>query len=259
MSPDDRSRFDAAMLRARLSAYPPGEFVGQESFMTRTEILSVARRAAIGPGVTVLDLCCGTAGPGRLVTAELGCTYRGLDRSAGAIEVARGRTAGLGCGFEVAEVPPVPDREVDVVLFLETMLAFRDKEPLLSEVAACLVPGGRFAFTVEEGSPLSAAERAAMPAADTVWPIRLADLVAQLRHASLELRWMQDRTRSHRDVAEALVAGLEAERPAIAADLGGDVVEDLLAAHRLWSAWMASGRVRKLAMVTEKPDVERRS
>ena len=254
-SVDDRAGYDAALLRARRSAYPPGEYVGQESFMTGTEILSVARRAAIGPGTTVLDLCCGTAGPGRLVTAELGCTYRGLDRSASAIEVARARTSGLDCQFVVADLPPVPARGVDVVLLLETMLAFEDKGPLLGEVAACLVPGGRFAFTVEEGLPLSEAERAAMPAADTVWPSPLPDLVAQLGRAGLDLRWMQDRTRSHRDVAGALVACLEAERPAIAADLGGAAVDDLLAAHRLWSSWMGSGRVRKLAIVTEKPNV----
>ena len=255
MSADDRAGYDAALLRARRSAFPPGEYVGQESFMTGTEILSLARRAAIGPGTTVLDLCCGTAGPGRLVTAELGCTYRGLDRSAGAIEVARARTSGLDCQFGVADLPPVPARGVDVVLLLETMLAFEDKGPLLSEVAACLVPGGRFAFTVEEGPPLSEAERAAMPAADTVWPIRLPDLVAQLGRAGLDLRWMQDRTRSHRDVAGALVACFEAERPAIAAGLGGAAADALLAAHRLWSSWMGSGRVRKLAIVAEKPNL----
>jgi hypothetical protein len=94
-----------------------------------------------------------------------------------------------------------------------------------------------------------------MPAADTVWPIRLPDLVAQLGRAGLDLRWMQDRTRSHRDVAGALVACLEDERPAIAAALGEAAVDDLLAAHRLWCTWMASGRVRKLAVVAEKPRV----
>ena len=37
-----------------------------------------------------------------------------------------------------------------MVLLLETMLAFPDKEALVGEVARVLGPGGRFAFTVEE-------------------------------------------------------------------------------------------------------------
>lgn len=243
---------DAALRRARLAAYPPGEFVEQESFMTRAEILTMARTASVGPGVSVLDLCCGVAGPGRLVTAELGCVYRGVDRSVSAIEVARARATGLDCRFEVAEVPPVPDTVVDVVLLLETMLAFEDKEPLLRGIADALAPGGRFAFTVEEGLPLTDAEEQAMPCADTVWPVRLPDLLARLGDVGLDLRWVRDLTRSHRRVADGLVTALEAERSAIAAHLGHAAVDDLLAAHRLWSSWMGSGRIHKLAVVTEK-------
>jgi len=67
---DERTPFDRALQRARLAAYAPGEFVGQESFMRAGEILSLARRAGIGPGVSVLDLCCGVAGPGRHIAAE---------------------------------------------------------------------------------------------------------------------------------------------------------------------------------------------
>ena len=53
------------------------------------------------------------------------------------------------------------------MLLLETMLAFEDKDALVRAIAAALRPGGRFAFTLEEGPPLTAAERAAMPDADT--------------------------------------------------------------------------------------------
>ena len=65
MKQDQRAPFVEALERARLSAYAPGEFVGQESFMRSAEILDLGRRAGVGPGVTVLDLCCGVAGPGR--------------------------------------------------------------------------------------------------------------------------------------------------------------------------------------------------
>jgi hypothetical protein len=60
---DDRAPFDRALHRARVSAYAPGEFVGQESFMTAGEMRALAVQVGIGPGVGVLDLCCGIAGP----------------------------------------------------------------------------------------------------------------------------------------------------------------------------------------------------
>jgi sarcosine/dimethylglycine N-methyltransferase len=252
MRQDERVPFDRALQRARRTAYAPGEFVDQESFMRADEILSLAVKAGIGPGVSVLDLCCGVAGPGRFITSELDCTYLGVDLSPGAVELARERSAGLACRFEVSSVPPVPAGPFDVVLLLETMLAFPDKEPLLTAVSAALPIGGRFAFTLEEGLPLTRAEQEAMPDADTVWPTPLPDLLSCLERVGMEVRWEEECSRSHRSMAERLTDAFVAERSAITAQLGRRAVEELLAAHRLWSDWLREGRVRKFAFVAEK-------
>src|SRR4051812_21291923 len=182
--------------RSRVSAFGPGEFVGQESFMRASEILALARQAGVAPGVSVLDLCCGVAGPGRLITRELGCTYLGVDLSAGAVAIARERAGDLPCRFEVALIPPVPSGPFDVVLLLETMLAFPDKEPLLQEIARTLTTGGRFAFTMEEGLPLTEAERGAMPDSDTVWLTPLPEMLACLERVGLVVRRQDDCSRS---------------------------------------------------------------
>src|SRR3954468_5633489 len=166
---DDRAPFERALHRARVSAFGEGEFVGQESFMTAGEIHGLAEQAGVVRGTAVLDVCCGIAGPGRFLTRELGCDYVGADASANAVAIARERAGDLPCRFAVARVPPLPAGPFDVLLLLETMLAFEDKDALVREVAAALRPGGRFAFTLEAGPPLTAAERAAMPDADTVW------------------------------------------------------------------------------------------
>jgi len=249
---DERDSFDLALGSARRAAYPPGEFVGQESFMRAGEIRALAVRAGIGPGVSVLDLCCGVAGPGRFVTAELGCRYVGVDSSASAIAIARERAAGLPCKFEVARVPPVPPGPFDVVLLLETMLAFADKQPLLREIASALPVGGRFAFTVEEGQPLTEAERQQMPDADTVWLLPLPLLHSSLEQVGMRLGWVQEYSEAHSEMADALIEAFAADRSAIAAQVGDRALDELLAAHRLWSDWLREGRVRKFACVAEK-------
>jgi SAM-dependent methyltransferase len=252
MRQDDRAPFDRALRRARVSAYPPGEFAEQESFMRAGEIRALARRAGIAPGVSVLDLCCGVAGPGRLIAREFGCSYLGVDASAGAIDIARGRADGLPCRFEVARIPPVPPGPFDVVLLLETMLAFEDKRPLLEAIAAALRTGGRFAFTVEEGRPLTPAERERMPDADTVRLSPLQDVVSGLERVGLAVRWQDDWTASHRAMADALIAAFAVDATEISAQIGQRALDELLAAHRLWSDWLGDGRVRKIAVVAEK-------
>lgn len=252
MRQDERAPFDQALRRARVSAYAPGEFVGQESFMTAGEIRGLATQAGVGPGVSVLDLCCGTGGPGGLLTRELGCSYSGVDASASAVAIARERAGHEPRRFAVARIPPLPAGSFDVVLLLETMLAFDDKDALVREIAAALRPGGRFAFTVEEGPPLTAAERAAMPDADTVWLTPLDALISSLERAGLVVTWQEDRSRAHRVTAQALVDAFAADAADIAAEIGRRALDELIAAHRLWIAWLDAGRVRKLALVTRK-------
>jgi SAM-dependent methyltransferase len=249
---DDRAALDRALHRARVSAYAPGEFVGQESFMTAGEIRALASRVGIGPDVTVLDLCCGVAGPGRFLTRELGCAYLGVDASASAVAIARERAGDLPCRFATARVPPLPAGSFEVVLLLETMLAFEDKDGLVGEVAAALRPGGRVAFTLEEGPPLTKAERAAMPDADTVWLTTLDALAASLERAGLVVTSQEDHSNAHRATARALADAFAADAQAIAAQIGRRALDELLAAHRLWIEWLDEGRVRKLALVARK-------
>jgi SAM-dependent methyltransferase len=249
---DDRALFDRALHHTRVAAYAPGEFVGQEGFMTAGEIRGLAGQVGIGSGVTVLDVCCGIAGPGRFLTRELGCVYLGVDASASAVAVARERAGDLRCRFAIARVPPLPAGTFDVVLLLETMLAFEDKDALVREIVAALRPGGRFAFTLEEGPPLTTAERAAMPDADTVWLTPLDEMATSLERAGLVVTWQEDHSRAHRAMAQALADAFAANAADIATQLGRRALDDLLAAHRLWVEWLDDGRVKKLAFVAER-------
>ena len=252
MRQDDRAPLDRALHRARVSAYAPGEFVGQESFMTAGEIRALAVQAGIGPGGH-------GAGPvlrhrrARAVPhAGAGLRLPGGGRQR---ERRRHRPRARGdlpCRFAIAHIPPLPAGPFDVVLLLETMLAFQDKDALVREIAAALGPGGRFAFTLEEGAPLTAAERAAMPDADTVWLTPLDEMAASLERAGLVVTWQEDHSRAHRAMAQALADAFAADAEDIAAQIGRRALDDLLAAHRLWIEWLDEGRVRKFALVAER-------
>jgi hypothetical protein len=142
-----------------------------------------------------------------------------------------------------------------VVLLLETMLAFADKGPLVEAIAAALPHGGRFAFTLEEGAPLTAAERELMPDPDTVWLTPLAEIGAILDRAGLDVTWQADWSRPHAVMADALAGAFAADAAAIAAVIGQPALDGLLCAHRLWGEWLVSGRVRKIALVAERARV----
>ena len=146
----------------------------------------------------------------------------------------------------------MPEGRFEVVFLLETMLAFPDKDALVGEVERVLEPGGRFAFTVEEGRPLTRQERARMPGADTVWPIELAELMGLLRNAGLTVIWRQEYSSSHHVIATALLRCYRADSAQIAGQIGTQATAELITAHQLWSDWLGSGRVRKFAMIAEK-------
>jgi ubiquinone/menaquinone biosynthesis C-methylase UbiE len=249
---DERAAFVTALNDARKAAYPAGEYVGQESFMLASQIRRLGRHAGIGPGVEVLDVCCGTAGPGRQITRELQCRYLGVDYSTSALEIARKLAGDLPCRFERGRVPPLPGGPFEVVLLLETMLAFRDKSALFREVAQRMEPHGRFACTVETGRPLTANERARMPDDDTVWPIELPDLMVLLSGVGLTVSWTEQCTAEHYAMAAALLRAFRVDAGEIRHQIGTRALSELIAAHELWTEWLGRGRIRKFMLVADK-------
>jgi hypothetical protein len=91
-----------------------------------------------------------------------------------------------------------------------------------------------------------------MPDADTVWLTPLPDMLTSLERVGMVVRWQDDCSRSHRVVADSLINAFAADATDIAAQIGQRALEELLAAHRLWSDWLRQGRVRKIAFVAEK-------
>ena len=91
-----------------------------------------------------------------------------------------------------------------------------------------------------------------MPGANTVWLVELAELTGVLRGAGLTVIWRQEYSSSHHAIAAALHRCYRDESSRIADQIGTRATAELITAHRLWSDWLGSGRVRKFAIVAEK-------
>ena len=91
-----------------------------------------------------------------------------------------------------------------------------------------------------------------MPDADTVWLTPLQEMRSHLEDVGLRVRWQAECSRSHHAVVDSLIEVFAADASGIAGHIGDRALDELLAAHRLWSDWLRAGRVRKFAFVAEK-------
>ena len=70
-------------------------------------------------------------------------------------------------------------------------------------------------------------------------PSRIAEVVEEVSAA-------------HLTVVDSLVEVFTADEAVIAAQVGRDVLDETLTAHRLWNDWLRTGRIRKFALVTQR-------
>lgn len=124
----------------------------------------LAERAALRPGLRVLDLGCGIGGASRYLTQTCGCVVTGLDLTPEFIAAARTLTERCGLGGRIefhqgsALDLPFQDGSFDRVWCHNVTMNIPDKKKLASEAARVLVRGGRFVCAEVElgpaGSPI---------------------------------------------------------------------------------------------------------
>jgi sarcosine/dimethylglycine N-methyltransferase len=250
-----RARVATSLRPSHVQAHRKGEYVGQESFISASEILGLARAAGVDARSRVLDLCCGSGGPALHLARQTACRIVGVDRSSEAIHLARTSAESQGLDhratFIVSDAlcTPTDAASFDAVLLYETMLAFEDKRRLLRVVRKLLCPGGWFGLTFEEGQPLSVAERRRIPASEDVWLVPEREFRVLLKAADFQIRLVEDHTAVHAEVARRLAAAFRHDRAAIIAAVGAQACNELVMAHERWAEWLNARRVRKLAVV----------
>jgi ubiquinone/menaquinone biosynthesis C-methylase UbiE len=114
---------------------------------------ALARKAGIGAGSPVLDVCAGLGGPARFVAHRYGARVTGLDVTHSRCAAGRRLTAMVGLGRRVrlvngdAQAMPFRSRSFTAAVSQEGLLHVPDKRAALAECARVLAPGGRIAFT----------------------------------------------------------------------------------------------------------------
>lgn len=114
---------------------------------------ALARRAEIGPGSRVLDVCAGLGGPARVLAHRFGARVTGVDLNAGRCHGALRLSRLVGLGGQVtpvradAQALPFQAGAFTAVVSQEGLLHVPDKGRVLAECARVLAPGGRIAFT----------------------------------------------------------------------------------------------------------------
>ncbi len=253
MSYTDRENAVTAMEIAKREAFPPGQYIHQESFVDAQEVETLVSQAGVKKTTRVLDLCCGVGGPAIHIAKVSGCDLVGVDRDPGAVLLANRRAseAGVKAEFLVSEVPPALSSTFEVVTFFETVLAFPDKEALFTSVAQLLEVRGRLVMTYEEGSGLTKSERATMPESSTVCLIPQVAMNQVLGACGFRPLYTQNLTSAHARVAEKLWSGYSQHRASLERAMGAKGTARLIDSHRLWADWLTSGRVRKFGVVAQ--------
>jgi SAM-dependent methyltransferase len=114
---------------------------------------TLARRAAIGPGTRVLDVCAGLAGPARFLAHRFGARVTALDLNAGrclgGAELSRLVRLHRLVRSIRGDAQQLPFRRgaFDAAISQEGLLHVPDKGRVLRECARVLRPGGRIAFS----------------------------------------------------------------------------------------------------------------
>jgi sarcosine/dimethylglycine N-methyltransferase len=150
-----------ARLRQDLPRPTPDDLFAhdQDHYGGLAAVEALARRAGIGPGSQVLDVCAGLAGPARYLAYRFGCRVTALDlnhgRSAGGHRLTR--LVGLS-GLVVAvrgdaQALPFGHAAFTALVSQEGLLHVPDKAAVLRESHRVLMPGGRIAFSDWTATP----------------------------------------------------------------------------------------------------------
>jgi MPBQ/MSBQ methyltransferase len=141
-------------MRKDVSKLSPADLALVDEFHTRgrAATIELARRAALTPGLKVLDIGCGLGGSARYLVSEYGCHVTGIDLTKEYVDAASAIAELVGMKnlitFHQASALdlPFPDGSFDVVWTEHVQMNVADKRAFYRQIARVLTPHGRLLF-----------------------------------------------------------------------------------------------------------------
>jgi SAM-dependent methyltransferase len=241
------SRSGSAYRRLLDATCCEGQFVGQQGFSGRDELLRLAAAVVQDRPGPLLDVCCGAGGPAACIATQLGAKVVGLDTSL--------------AGLRLAHVPVVAGDAVSLpfgphtfgaALVLDSLASISAPDRLFCELARVVQPGGGLGLTAEIGPPLTAAETACFTRSAPPTVLEEHAVRALLEAAGFVEVDVCDYTASAAGVAQRLASGLATQHADLAQELGEDAALDLRATLSCLADLLASRRIADKAIVARR-------
>lgn len=134
--------------------YP--EDANPDSFVTITDLQTIAKKLNISPGKSFIDLGCGRGGPGLWIARETGANYVGIDLSENAIKRAQHRSMDFkmksSAKFQVGNICSLnfPENSFDGAISIDVISFIPDPLGVFKEAARILRSKAYFVFTTWE-------------------------------------------------------------------------------------------------------------
>lgn len=144
-----------------------GEDIGQNSWLTASELDAFLGWLNLSSGQTALDVACGSGGPALRMAASTGCSIVGIDLHEQAISAAKSmaseRQLSQRATFYVSNAAkqlPFPDSSFDAITCIDAINHFPNRRSVVAEWTRLLKPHGRLLFTdpITVTGPLTNAE-----------------------------------------------------------------------------------------------------
>lgn len=144
----------ATELYAEIRREAFGEDIGQSGWQTAEEQDRFLPPLQLSPGKKLLDVCCGSGGPGLRISAKSGCSLVGIDMHERGIAAARSLAEKQGltqrAEFAVTDASQrmaFDDAAFDAITCIDAIIHLPGRPQVLAEWTRVLKPGGRMLFT----------------------------------------------------------------------------------------------------------------
>lgn len=131
-----------------------GEDIGQNSWLTASELDAFLGWLNLSSGQRVLDVACGSGGPALRMAASTGCSIVGIDVHEQAISTAKSiasrRQPKERAEFHRMDATgelPFPDASFDAITCIDAINHFPNRRSVVAEWTRLLKPRGRLLFT----------------------------------------------------------------------------------------------------------------